>query len=1109
MSTIGPKIILEGEKEYRKAIADVNSSMRVLKSELKAVSAEFDGNANSVEALRKKNEILTKQQAEQEKAVKLLRGALESVTKEFGENSRQAQQWQTRLNNAQAQLSRLNKELGDNDKHLKEAERATDKTAKSIDEFGKEVKEATEQTSVFGDVLKANLLSDAVFDGIKKLGSLMIDMIKDSKDLASDLLEVQNVVDVTFGNNADEIDDWANKLDDAFGLSELRGKEFAGTLGAMMKSANIVGDELIETTQKIVERTGDLASYYNSDLPNAFTKARSLITGESEPLKQWGINMTVANLEAYALAEGLGKLYSEMEQGEQIMTRVNYFLKATADAQGDFTRNIESQANQERIMQLQREEMLKQFGEAVLPAVTRATMKLNEAMKEMDGDLTKVAGVIADDIVDALVWIIDNSDKVIAGLKGIVTAMAFKKAGDGLLYVVNAYKTLTAATQAATTAQAAFNTVSKANIYVALASAIYGVAIAVDSYVGSAKKAADETAKMDEETKKLIDSSKQLTKEIRDRVGAWEDEKRSVETNYGAAKVLSDKLYDLADKEQKTNAEKKEMISLVEQLNNLIPNLNLTINEQTGLLSKQKQEMSELIEKYKDYAMTRAAEDKYVESIKDRIEAETQLNYLVQKRAEIEEAINYKSMEADLTRYMELWGKSYFSMTKEEREFVKTHKNIVDEWSRANQKILPFAEQIRDLEGELENLAYTTEKMDEFISELFSKDPSASGNFASKYQKYLDEQTQAEIGTLEDRQKKISRIYEETSKELDKQLRAEERAFAKSQQKRVEEVQKAQQSELKELEKAQKVKLDLLNEEYLEKIRVVDEDRYKELKKIQDEIDSIDAQQEAEDRALQAREEAEKRAELQARVENAKTIEERMEAQKDLQRHDERVARDRLKAERGLQKDVLKEQKETINKGYDEKIKTIQAEQKAEQEKLAEQYSNEKEAIAERYKLKLENLKEEQELEKEALRERQTEYKEYLREQKELAIANSKAIYEEDLAKFKLNQALKYEETVSSEAQMKKAIQEYAYKNMQPGNARDSILRTNDLSEMLKYYNPSSAIKSSVPQTTSMDYGAIEEAMTRAVKKLNLSVVVDNKVLGKIVDEGINRNLRR
>src|SRR5699024_7162911 len=120
MSTIGTKIILEGEKEYRNAISDINRNMRVLRSEMRAATAEFDGNANSVEALSKKNEILSKQQAEQEEKVKLLRGALENATKEFGENSKQVQHWQIQLNNAQAQVSKLSNELNANEKYLEE-----------------------------------------------------------------------------------------------------------------------------------------------------------------------------------------------------------------------------------------------------------------------------------------------------------------------------------------------------------------------------------------------------------------------------------------------------------------------------------------------------------------------------------------------------------------------------------------------------------------------------------------------------------------------------------------------------------------------------------------------------------------------------------------------------------------------------------------------------------------------------------------------------------------------------------------------------------------------------------------------------------------------------
>lgn len=1085
--------------------------MRVLKSELKAVSAEFDGNANSVDALRKKNEVLNKQQKEQEKRVALLRGALENSAKQYGENSKQVQDWQIKLNNASAYLLKLNREVEDNKKYMKEAEQSTDKTAKSINEFGKQIEDAGQKTGIFGDVLKANLVSDAISDGVKKLARELGDAIEESIELASDLEEVQNVVDVTFGKGAENIDSWAESMGDAHGVSVLFSKQFAGTMGAMLKSMQVTDDQVLKMSKNLVQLAGDMASFYNIDIETAFTKIRSGISGETEPLKQLGVNLNVANLEAYALAEGIEKAYSQMTQAEQVTLRYNYLLKVTADAQGDFARNIDSLANQQRIADLQREEILTKLGDAVIPAVTRATMKLNEAMDGMGDDLGEVAEILAEGIVDAFVWMVDNSDKVIAGLKGIGAAILAKKAGDGVLYVVSAYKTLTTTTQVATTAQLAFNTASKANIYVALASAIIGAAYAVDSFITSTKNATRETVKMDEETKRLIESSERLTKSIKDRANAWEDEQRSIEANYGTAKILSDKLYELAEKEQKTNAEKQEMISLVEQLNRIIPDFNLAINEQTGLLTKQKDEIGEVIDSFKKLALTRAAEDTYTELLKSRIDAEIQLNNLVEERNRLEEELDYEGLGEKAARYLELRGKGYVWLNKEEKKFIKDNAGVFDSLEKASDKIEPYRRQIRELGKELDRLSKTTESVESFISESFMSSSTYLDGFTAKYQKYLDEQTQAEIGTLEDRQKKISKIYEQTSKELDKQLKAEERAFAKSQQKRVEEVQKAQDKELKEVEKVHKAKLDLLNEEYLEKIKTVDEDRYNELKKVQDEIDAIDNQQEAEDRALQLREEAEKKAELQSRIESAKTIEERMDAQKELQKHEQRVAKERLKEERTLQKDILKEQKDTINKSFDEKVKAIEAEQKKEQEKLADQLKDEKEAVSERYKLKLEALKEEQELEKDALRERQTEYKDYLREQKELTVANSKAIYEEDLAKFKMNQALKLEEVTSSEEQMKKVMLDYANKIMLYGDTSTgrAIMNADSLEEMLKYYNPTGMIKSSVPQSTSIDYSMIEVAMSKALKKLNLSVKIGTKEIGQIIDERIAYNLRR
>ena len=291
--------------------------MSVLKSELKSVTAEFEGNANSIDALRKKNEILNKQQAEQEKRIKLLRGALENAAKQYGENSRQVQDWQIKLNNANAYLLKLNREINDNEKYMKEAESSTKKTARSIDEYGKQVDGATQKTSIFGDVLKANLVSDAISNGVKKLARELGTAIEESIELASDLEEVQNVVDVTFGKGAENIDRWAESMGDAHGVSVLFSKEFAGVMGSMLKSMDIADDQVLEMSKNLVELAGDMASFYNVDIQTMFEKIRSGISGQIVPLQQLGINLKVSSLEAFALAEGMEKSYSQMSQGEQ------------------------------------------------------------------------------------------------------------------------------------------------------------------------------------------------------------------------------------------------------------------------------------------------------------------------------------------------------------------------------------------------------------------------------------------------------------------------------------------------------------------------------------------------------------------------------------------------------------------------------------------------------------------------------------------------------------------------------------------------------------------------------------------------------------------------
>lgn len=169
-------------------------------------------------------------------------------------------------------------------------------------------------------------------------------------ELGSDLSEVQNVVDVTFGNASEDINKFAKNAIKQFGLSETSAKRYSSTMGAMLKSMGLNSDAVLDMSKNLTGLSADMASFYNLSSEEAFSKIRSGISGETEPLKQLGINMSVANLEAFALSRGINKAYNSMTQAEQATLRYNYLLRVTKDAQGDFARTSDSWANQTRIL---------------------------------------------------------------------------------------------------------------------------------------------------------------------------------------------------------------------------------------------------------------------------------------------------------------------------------------------------------------------------------------------------------------------------------------------------------------------------------------------------------------------------------------------------------------------------------------------------------------------------------------------------------------------------------------------------------------------------------------------------------------------------------------
>ncbi len=259
-----------------------------------------------------------------------------------------------------------------------------------LDEIARDEQKITANGAGVSSML-GGLASKVIALGSAYLG---MNMVRKAIDYASDLTEVQNVVDVTFKNSASEVDAWAKTTLDAYGLNELSAKRYVGTMGAMLKSTGISGDAVVDMSEKIVGLAGDMASFYNLNAEDAFTKIRSGISGETEPLKQLGINMSVANLEAYALSQGITKAYSKMSQAEQVQLRYNYLLQATADAQGDFARTSDSFANQLKLIKENWNSLTGELATYALPVLTAGLHELNNIISWVGQNLDIVLPIV-------------------------------------------------------------------------------------------------------------------------------------------------------------------------------------------------------------------------------------------------------------------------------------------------------------------------------------------------------------------------------------------------------------------------------------------------------------------------------------------------------------------------------------------------------------------------------------------------------------------------------------------------------------------------------------------------------------------------------------------
>lgn len=281
--------------------------------------------------------------------------------------------------------------------------------------------------------------------GAALAGGALVKFTKDCLDLGSDLTEVQNVVDTTFGSMSSRADEFATSALETFGISEKVAKQYMGTLGAMSKSMGFSTSEAYNMAEAVTGLTGDVASFYNLSSDEAFDKLKSIWTGETETLKSIGVLLTQTNLDQYALNNGFGKTTVKMTEQEKVLLRYQYTLSALSDASGDFAKTQDSWANQTRILSLQFDSLKTTLGQGFINLFTPILQVINSLLAKLSllankfrefttllmgdrggGSQTSTVGTIVSDSADAT-----------AGLNNVTDAAKEAAKATGLLKIDN------------------------------------------------------------------------------------------------------------------------------------------------------------------------------------------------------------------------------------------------------------------------------------------------------------------------------------------------------------------------------------------------------------------------------------------------------------------------------------------------------------------------------------------------------------------------------------------------------------------------------------------------------------------------------------------------
>lgn len=395
-----------------KALKDIDSQLYNTKSDLRDVQKLLKLDPTNTVLLSQKQELLSKSIKTTSERLKELKEAEKAAKAEF-----------EKKNISESEYQSLQREIVRTEQSLKSLEKQAKTVNISLEKVGSTMSSA-------GKALTIGITTPVIAAGAAIY------------KYSSDLTEAENKTKEVFKNMSSDVLDWSQTSLDKMGMARSTALDAVSLYGGMATAMGLTRKSATDMSKSLTELSVDLASFHNTSLDQASTALKSIFTGETETLKNYGIVMTEANLKAYALSQGIKTNYSEMTQAEKVQLRYNFVMNASKDAIGDYERNCGEAASQMKKLPEALKELATSFKENVEPTITPMIQRLNEAVvwfgKLDDGTkniitraalITAAAGPVLT-VGGKIIQAVSKTQKVIETLKAAHLSKKFATAAD-------------------------------------------------------------------------------------------------------------------------------------------------------------------------------------------------------------------------------------------------------------------------------------------------------------------------------------------------------------------------------------------------------------------------------------------------------------------------------------------------------------------------------------------------------------------------------------------------------------------------------------------------------------------------------------------------------